>query len=89
VRRDPSGSFEDIAKQGAAALELANDYTDFIEAARRRKPTTAAAEIQQNLFPQGSPGSRARSSPAPVSAAAPSVRYAPRGAAAKASSRHC
>lgn len=41
----------DIAKQGAAALELANDYTDFIEAARRRKPTTPAAEIQQNLFP--------------------------------------
>ena len=41
----------DIAKQGAAALELANDYTDFIEAARRRKPPTPAAEIQQNLFP--------------------------------------
>jgi serine phosphatase RsbU (regulator of sigma subunit) len=47
----PVGSLTDIAKQGAAALELANDYTDFIEAARRRKPTTAAAEIQQNLFP--------------------------------------
>jgi serine phosphatase RsbU (regulator of sigma subunit) len=47
----PIGSLEDIAKQGAAALELASDYTDFIEAARRRKPTTAAAEIQQNLFP--------------------------------------
>jgi serine phosphatase RsbU (regulator of sigma subunit) len=47
----PLSSLEDIAKQGAAALELANDYTDFIEAARRRKPTTAAAEIQQNLFP--------------------------------------
>ena len=47
----PVGSLEDIAKQGAAALELANDYTDFIEAARRRKPTTPAAEIQQNLFP--------------------------------------
>ncbi len=47
----PVASLEDIAKQGAAALELANDYTDFIEAARRRKPTTAAAEIQQNLFP--------------------------------------
>ena len=46
-----SSSLSDIAKQGAAALELANDYTDFIEAARRRKPTTAAAEIQQNLFP--------------------------------------
>jgi serine phosphatase RsbU (regulator of sigma subunit) len=47
----PIASLEDIAKQGAAALELANDYTDFIEAARRRKPTTPAAEIQQYLFP--------------------------------------
>jgi len=27
------------------------DYTDSIEAARRRKPTSPAAEIQQNLFP--------------------------------------
>lgn len=47
----PVASLRDIARQGAAALELANDYTDFIEAARRRKPTTPAAEIQQNLFP--------------------------------------
>jgi len=47
----PISSLQDVAKQGAAALELANDYTDFIEAARRRKPTTPAAEIQQNLFP--------------------------------------
>jgi serine phosphatase RsbU (regulator of sigma subunit) len=47
----PVMPLEDIAKQGAAALELANDYTDFIEAARRRKPPTPAAEIQQNLFP--------------------------------------
>ena len=47
----PVGSLAEIAKQGAAALELANDYTDSIEAARRRKPTTPAAEIQQNLFP--------------------------------------
>ncbi|HEV7752076.1 MAG TPA: SpoIIE family protein phosphatase [Baekduia sp.] len=47
----PLTALDDIAKQGAAALELANDYTDFIEAARRRKPTTPAAEIQQNLFP--------------------------------------
>jgi len=47
----PMTPLEDIAKQGAAALELANDYTDFIEAARRSKPTTPAAEIQQNLFP--------------------------------------
>jgi len=47
----PVASLTDIARQGAAALELASDYTDFIEAARRHKPTTAAAEIQQNLFP--------------------------------------
>jgi len=47
----PLSPLEDIAKQGAAALELANDYTDVIEAARRRKPTTPAAEIQQYLFP--------------------------------------
>jgi serine phosphatase RsbU (regulator of sigma subunit) len=47
----PVGSLEDIAKQGAAALELANDYTDLIEAARRRKPTTAAAEVQYHLLP--------------------------------------
>jgi len=47
----PVTPLDDIAKQGAAALELANDYTDYIEAARRRKKTTAAAEIQQNLFP--------------------------------------
>lgn len=47
----PVGSLEEIARQGAAALELASGYTDFIEVARRRKPTTPAAEIQQNLFP--------------------------------------
>jgi serine phosphatase RsbU (regulator of sigma subunit) len=47
----PRSSLEDIARQGAAALELSSYYTDHIEAARRRKPTTAAAEVQQNLFP--------------------------------------
>jgi serine phosphatase RsbU (regulator of sigma subunit) len=47
----PLAPLEDIAKQGAAALELANDYTDEVEAARRHKKTTPAAEIQQNLFP--------------------------------------
>src|SRR5947209_2905196 len=47
----PLADLADIAKQGAAALELANDYTDYVEAARRRKPTTPAAEVQQHLFP--------------------------------------
>jgi serine phosphatase RsbU (regulator of sigma subunit) len=48
---EPLAELDDIAKQGAAALELANDYTDYIEATRRRKPTTPAAEVQQHLFP--------------------------------------
>jgi serine phosphatase RsbU (regulator of sigma subunit) len=47
----PVAPLADIAKQGAAALELVNDYTDVIEAARRRKETTPAAEVQQHLFP--------------------------------------
>ena len=48
---EPFAPLGDIAKQGAAALELARDYTDEVEAARRHKKTTPAAEIQQNLFP--------------------------------------
>ena len=47
----PIGALRDIAKQGAAALELANRYTDHIELVRRHKPTSPAAEIQQNLLP--------------------------------------
>ena len=47
----PVNALDDIATQGAAALELANDYTDIIETARRRKPTTAAAEVQHHLLP--------------------------------------
>jgi serine phosphatase RsbU (regulator of sigma subunit) len=47
----PRTPLEDIAKQGAAALELANDYTDIVHSARRRKAPTPAAEVQQNLFP--------------------------------------
>jgi serine phosphatase RsbU (regulator of sigma subunit) len=44
-------ALDDIAKQGALALELASDYTDLIESARRRKPTTPAAEVQHQLLP--------------------------------------
>jgi serine phosphatase RsbU (regulator of sigma subunit) len=47
----PLAALRDMARQGAAALELAGDYTDFVEAGRRRKPTTPAAEVQQHLFP--------------------------------------
>ena len=41
----------DLARHGAAAMELAGGYTDVIDAARRRKETEAAAELQQSLLP--------------------------------------
>lgn len=40
-----------LARHAAASLALANSYTDVFDAARRRKETSAAAEIQQNLLP--------------------------------------
>jgi serine phosphatase RsbU (regulator of sigma subunit) len=40
-----------LARQAAAALELAGGYTDVLDVARRRKPTSPAAEVQQNLLP--------------------------------------
>jgi serine phosphatase RsbU (regulator of sigma subunit) len=49
--RRPRNSLAGIARQGTAALELANMYTDALEVARRRRRTTAAAEIQLNLLP--------------------------------------
>ncbi|MEA2282245.1 MAG: hypothetical protein QOK21_2852 [Solirubrobacteraceae bacterium] len=50
LRDSPSG-LEEVARLGAAALELANGYTDVIDAARRRKDMNPAAEIQQSLIP--------------------------------------
>jgi len=40
-----------FARHGAAAMELAGGYTDIFDAARRRKETHAAAELQQSLLP--------------------------------------
>ena len=45
------GSLDEVARQAAAAIDLANLYTDAFAIRRRRKPTSAAAEIQQNLLP--------------------------------------
>lgn len=42
---------EDLAYEAAAALALAEDYTDHLAAARRVRATSPAAEIQQNLLP--------------------------------------
>jgi AcrR family transcriptional regulator len=41
----------DLAYEAAAAISLAEDYTDHLDAARRVRPTSPAAEIQQNLLP--------------------------------------
>lgn len=47
----PRGPLSEIARQGAAALELANAYTDTFEAVRRGRATSPAAEMQLNLLP--------------------------------------
>ena len=45
------GALDEVARQAAAAIDLANLYTDVFAIRRRHKPTSAAAEIQQNLLP--------------------------------------
>jgi AcrR family transcriptional regulator len=49
--RAPEAPLAELARHGAAAMELAGGYTDSIDAARRRKETHAAAELQQSLLP--------------------------------------
>jgi serine phosphatase RsbU (regulator of sigma subunit) len=44
-------ALRDLASEAAAAIALADQYTDAIAAVRRTRPTTPAAEIQQNLLP--------------------------------------
>jgi serine phosphatase RsbU (regulator of sigma subunit) len=48
---EPAGDLSAFAPHAAAALELAEPYTDVFAQARRREPTTAAAELQQELMP--------------------------------------
>jgi AcrR family transcriptional regulator len=47
----PEAPLLDLARHAAAALDLGNRYSDIFAATRRRKETSAAAEIQQNLLP--------------------------------------
>jgi serine phosphatase RsbU (regulator of sigma subunit) len=47
----PANSLAELARQGAAAVTLADRYTDAFARATRRKQPTAAAEIQQSLLP--------------------------------------
>ena len=50
VGSDEQG-LHDLAYEAAAALSLAESYTDAIDGARRTRATSPAAEIQQNLLP--------------------------------------
>jgi serine phosphatase RsbU (regulator of sigma subunit) len=47
----PTRSLVDLARQAAAAVTLADRYTDVFARAQRRKQPMAAAEIQQSLLP--------------------------------------
>ena len=47
----PRRPLAEIARQAAAAITLADRYTDTFARAQRRKQPTAAAEIQQSLLP--------------------------------------
>jgi serine phosphatase RsbU (regulator of sigma subunit) len=47
----PSGDLDTLAARGAAALELAERYTDMLASARRHRTCSAAAELQQDLLP--------------------------------------
>jgi serine phosphatase RsbU (regulator of sigma subunit) len=41
----------ELAAEAAAAIALAGDYTDHIDTVRRLRPTSPAAEIQQQILP--------------------------------------
>jgi serine phosphatase RsbU (regulator of sigma subunit) len=47
----PSGDLDALRARGAAALELAERYTDALATARRHRDCSAAAELQQDLLP--------------------------------------
>ena len=51
ARCDSEAGLRELARLGAAAIELAGGYTDVFDAARRRKDMTPSAEIQQSLLP--------------------------------------
>jgi serine phosphatase RsbU (regulator of sigma subunit) len=46
-----SDQLRSLASEAAVALALAPSYTDYIDTIRRTRPTSPAAEIQQNLLP--------------------------------------
>jgi serine phosphatase RsbU (regulator of sigma subunit) len=49
--REPQGSLDHLIEHAAAAIELAGNYTDVFDVARRSHDATPAAELQQDLLP--------------------------------------
>ena len=49
--RQPGGSLQELARQGAAAIELTSAYTDVFEGGRRTRQPSPAAELQLRLLP--------------------------------------
>jgi AcrR family transcriptional regulator len=56
----PAEPLTDLARQAAAAITLADRYTDAFALTQRRKQPKAAAEIQQSLLPPHHPSDRRR-----------------------------
>ena len=48
---EPEGSLDHLIEHAAAAIELADNYTDVFDVARRSHDATPAAELQQDLLP--------------------------------------
>jgi serine phosphatase RsbU (regulator of sigma subunit) len=48
---DPGDSLDGLAREAAAAIELATGYTDQFSSARRHAPVATAAQLQQELLP--------------------------------------
>jgi serine phosphatase RsbU (regulator of sigma subunit) len=46
-----SDELRDLAAEAAVAIAIAPEYTDHVDTMRRTRPTSPAAEIQQNLLP--------------------------------------
>jgi serine phosphatase RsbU (regulator of sigma subunit) len=49
--RQPGASLQELARQGAAAIELTSAYTDVFEGGRRTRQPSPAAELQLGLLP--------------------------------------
>jgi serine phosphatase RsbU (regulator of sigma subunit) len=49
--RQPGASLRELARQGAAAIELTSAYTDVFEGGRRTRQPSPAAELQLGLLP--------------------------------------